>query len=58
MIDKVRKQNKLTPKAIVAVDLFGLHADYMRLKDIASENNLLLFEDGEQGFGGNINSLH
>ena len=46
MIDKVKKQGKFTPKAIVAVDLFGLPAYYMKLRNIAKENNLLLLEDG------------
>lgn len=52
---KVKDENKLTPKAIVAVDLFGQPADYVGLKKIADKYNLLIIEDGAQGFGGSIN---
>lgn len=40
------------PKAVVAVDLFGLPADYDRIRAICSKYGLLLLEDGAQGFGG------
>ena len=53
-ITKVKNEGKLNPKAIIAVDLFGLPADYLKLEKIAKDNNLLLLEDGAQGFGGNI----
>lgn len=36
------------------MDLFGLPADYPRIKEIAQKYNLLLLEDGAQGFGGKI----
>lgn len=51
----VKKENKLTPKAIIAVDLFGQPANYIKIKEIASKYNLRIIEDGAQGFGGNIN---
>lgn len=44
----------LRPAAVIAVDLFGLPADYDVLRAICSENGLLLIEDGAQGFGGRI----
>jgi dTDP-4-amino-4,6-dideoxygalactose transaminase len=50
-IAKVKKQGKLRPRAIVAVDLFGLCADYPKIEAIAKANNLILIEDGAQGFG-------
>lgn len=53
-IQAVIKEGKLVPKAIIAVDLFGQPADYIKLQKIAQEYNLLLLEDGAQGFGGNI----
>lgn len=53
-IEAVRSEGRLKPKAVVAVDLFGLPADYAPLRAIAEENNLLLLEDGAQGFGGSI----
>ena len=49
------EDGKLTPKVIVAVDLFGLPANYPSVKAIAKKYNLLILEDGAQGFGGTIN---
>lgn len=49
------EKGELTPKAIVTVDLFGLPADYFAIKKIADKYNLLILEDGAQGFGGEIN---
>ena len=53
-VRKVREEGKLVPRAIVAVDLFGQPADYLRLRSIAKEYGLLVIEDGAQGFGGRI----
>lgn len=53
-IEKVLKEGKYAPKAVVAVDLFGQPADYTRIKPICEKYNLLLLEDGAQGFGGAI----
>lgn len=53
-IENVIKEGKLRPRAIVAVDLFGLPADFSALKKIADKYDLLLLEDGAQGFGGSI----
>lgn len=47
--------NKLNPKAIIAVDLFGLPADYDKIMEIANKYNLFVIEDAAQGFGGSIN---
>jgi UDP-2-acetamido-2-deoxy-ribo-hexuluronate aminotransferase len=41
----------LTPRGIIAVDLFGLPADYQRLKKTAEENHLFIIEDAAQSFG-------
>ena len=54
-VKKVISEGKYTPKAVVAVDLFGLPADYDAIKKICNKYKLLLLEDGAQGFGGNIN---
>ena len=54
-IEKVIKEGKLTPKAIIPVDLFGLPADFNAIKPIADKHKLLILEDGAQGFGGQIN---
>ena len=48
-------EGKLTPKVVVAVDLFGLPANYPLVKEMAKKYNLLILEDGAQGFGGSIN---
>ena len=54
-IRRVLDDGKYRPRAVVAVDLFGLPADYQSIKPICEKYNLLLLEDGAQGFGGNIN---
>lgn len=50
----VKAEGKLNPKAIIAVDLFGQPADYENLQKVADKYDLLLLEDGAQGFGGRI----
>ena len=54
-IERVMKEGKLKPKAIVPVDLFGLPANFAEIEKIAKKYNLLIVEDAAQGFGGNIN---
>ena len=54
-IQKTIEEGKLTPRAILAVDLFGLPADYPKLEEISKKYNLELIEDAAQGFGGEIN---
>jgi dTDP-4-amino-4,6-dideoxygalactose transaminase len=54
-IQAVLAEGKLKPKAIIAVDLFGLPADYPALEALAKKYNLKLIEDAAQGFGGEIN---
>ena len=51
---KVKAEGKYTPKAVVAVDLFGLPADYKSIRPVCEKYGLLLLEDGAQGFGGSI----
>lgn len=53
-IEQVRAEGKLTPKAVVAVDLFGQPADYDRILPLCKQYGLLLLEDGAQGFGGSL----
>lgn len=50
----VIESGNLKPKAIVAVDLFGLPADFPKINLIANKYNLTVIEDGAQGFGGQI----
>ncbi len=54
-IQQVLKQNKLTPKAIIPVDLFGLPADYPKILEIANKYGLYVLEDAAQSFGASLN---
>lgn len=54
-IKETLKKGELKPKAIIAVDLFGLPANYPELERIAKKYRLKLIEDAAQGFGGSIN---
>lgn len=53
-VQKVIAEGKYKAKAVVAVDLFGLPADYHAIREICKKYDLLLLEDGAQGFGGSI----
>jgi len=53
-LERVKADGRLKAKAVVAVDLFGLPANYPQLEKICCENGLILVEDGAQGFGGMI----
>lgn len=53
-VGKVIAEGKLAPKAVVAVDLFGLPADFAGVRNVADKYGLKVLEDGAQGFGGNI----
>ncbi len=54
-VTAVKKQGKLSPKAVIPVDLFGLPADYDGIMEIAKEHGLRVLEDAAQGFGGMMN---
>jgi len=49
---KVPSPSSLNPRGIIAVDLFGLPADYDRISDIAAGHGLFVIEDAAQSFGG------
>lgn len=53
-IEHTAKAGKLNPKAIIAVDLFGLPADFKLISEVAKRYGLHLLEDAAQGFGGRI----
>lgn len=53
-IKEVQAAGKYHLRAVVAVDLYGLPADYPRIEAICKKYGLLLLEDGAQGFGGSI----
>ena len=44
----------ITPKGVIAVDLFGLPADYDGIDNIAKKENLFVIEDAAQSFGAEI----
>lgn len=50
-IEAVIKEGKLTPRAVVAVDLFGNPADYDALNEICERYGMILIEDAAQSFG-------
>lgn len=54
-IKKTIEEGNLTPKAVVAVDLFGLPADFNKVRAVADKYGIKVLEDGAQGFGGEIN---
>ena len=51
-IAAVRAEGRLTPKAIIPVDLFGLSADYDAIEAIARDEGLAVIEDAAQAIGG------
>ncbi len=53
-IKKTLQGGRLTPRAIIPVDLFGLPADYPRILEIAAKYDLLVLADSAQGMGGQI----
>ncbi len=54
-VRKVLAEGKLIPRVIIAVDLFGLPADYDAIRLVADKYGLKILEDGAQGFGGELN---
>lgn len=54
----VKKAGKLTPKAVIAVDLFGQPADYPAIAAICKREGMKLIADSAQGFGCTLNGKH
>jgi len=52
MINKTIQEGELTPRGIIAVDIFGLVADYEAIEKIAQKYDLFLLSDAAQSFGG------
>jgi UDP-2-acetamido-2-deoxy-ribo-hexuluronate aminotransferase len=50
-IETVRQEGRLRPRAIIAVDLFGMPANYVGLAEIGEANDLFLLADAAQSFG-------
>lgn len=53
-IQVVLKEGKLIPRVIIAVDLYGQPADYIKVRKIADKYNLLILKDVAQSLGGMI----
>lgn len=49
------KKNRI--KAVIAVDLFGLPANYTKLKKISKEYKVSIIADAAQSFGGTLNDI-
>ncbi|WP_333586671.1 DegT/DnrJ/EryC1/StrS family aminotransferase [Phenylobacterium sp.] len=57
-IEAVKREGRLTPKAVIAVDLFGQPADYPAISAVARKHGLKLIADSAQGFGCTLNDRH
>ncbi len=57
-IEGVKRDGKLKPRAIIAVDLFGQPADYPAIAAIAKKHGLKLIADTAQGFGCTLHGKH
>jgi dTDP-4-amino-4,6-dideoxygalactose transaminase len=53
-VREVIAEGRLRPRVVIAVDLFGLPADYPAIRSVADRYGLYVLEDGAQGFGGSI----
>ncbi len=51
-VEKTKREGKLTPWAVIPVDMFGLPADYEAIQNVADEYGLFVLEDAAQSFGG------
>tara|TARA_Y100001934_G_scaffold7188_2_gene9785 strand:- start:82192 stop:83325 length:1134 start_codon:yes stop_codon:yes gene_type:complete len=49
--NSVQKEGRLRPRAVVAVDLFGLPADYEALAQVCWSKDMFLLADAAQSFG-------
>ena len=47
-------EGRWKPRAVIAVDLFGLPADFPAIRAISHKYGLCVIEDAAQGFGGSI----
>ncbi len=50
----VKQAGKLTPRAVMPVDLFGQAADYRAIEPIVAREKLLMLCDAAQGFGARL----
>lgn len=55
VIGKCRRSKQPIPKALIAVDLFGLPCNYDALEEICAENDIDIIEDMAHSFGASFN---
>ena len=53
-IRRIIDVGELAPKVVIAVDLFGLPADFEGVRRVAERYRLYVLEDAAQGFGGRV----
>jgi dTDP-4-amino-4,6-dideoxygalactose transaminase len=56
-IEATVREGKLKPRMIVAVDLYGLPADYVAINRIAKKHGMLVLADAAQSLGGAQNGV-
>jgi dTDP-4-amino-4,6-dideoxygalactose transaminase len=54
----IKAEGRLTPKAVIAVDLFGQPANYPEIAEITRRHGLKLIADSAQGFGCTLQGRH
>jgi len=57
-IEAVKAKGELTPRAVIAVDLFGGPADYPAIAAVCARHGLKLIADSAQGFGCTLGGRH
>ena len=57
-IAQVKAKGELTPRAVIAVDLFGQPADYPKIEEVTRRHGLKLISDSAQGFGCTLDGQH
>jgi dTDP-4-amino-4,6-dideoxygalactose transaminase len=55
-IEAVKKEGTHRPRAVIAVDLFGLPADYAALNKLCEAEDLALIDDAAQSYGGALHN--
>ncbi|MEQ1752555.1 MAG: DegT/DnrJ/EryC1/StrS family aminotransferase [Micropepsaceae bacterium] len=51
-IEAVLREGTLRPRMVIAVDLYGLPADYIAINKVAKKHGMLVLADAAQSFGG------
>jgi len=54
-LPNIDQHSPITPKGVIAVDIFGLPADYEGINTLAEKHDLFVIEDAAQSFGAEYN---